>query len=122
MLQIGDGRWAIADSCYFGGFEPPLSRVLPPGKVTDRPFATGPPNLARKPVTTTSRPAGTVSRFHPSRNSALGAPSSKRQLVTLPSGSVTSTYSHECGLTRSSFVTLPVTFTGLSTSNSAAKA
>src|SRR5207249_10616030 len=29
---------------YFRGLDPPLSSVFPPGSVTDRPFATGPPN------------------------------------------------------------------------------
>src|SRR6266853_1781653 len=76
---------------YFIGLDPPLSSVLPLGNFTERPLATGPPNFARKPLTTTSSPAGIVSFFQPSLKSALGAPSSKRQLVTLPSGSVTST-------------------------------
>src|SRR5580658_6344757 len=68
----------------------------------------------------TSSPGGTESFFHPRRNSELGAPSSKRQFVTFPSGSFTSTYNHECGLTHSIFVTVPCTLNCLLTSNSAA--
>ena len=79
----------------------------------ERPFATVSCALARKPVMLTSVPAGIESFFQPSRNSALGGPSSKCQFTTLPSASLTSTYSQAWGLTHSTFVTVPFTFTGL---------
>src|SRR5205823_4232151 len=113
----GDGPYRSAV-----GADPPLKSSRPSGNLMERPFATGPPAFARKPVISTSVPALIVSVLQPSRIRALGAPSSKRQLVVVPSASLTSTYSHACGLVNSIFVTVPLTLTGLFTSNSAANA
>src|SRR5438445_13401658 len=73
------------------GADPPLKSSRPSASLMERPFPTGPPAFARKPVISTSVPALTVSVFQPSRINAFGAPSSKRQLVTVPLGSLTST-------------------------------
>src|SRR5207244_9065929 len=60
------------------GAEPPLKSSLPSGSLMERPLATGPPDFARNPVTSTSVPALTVSAFQPRRIRAFGAPSSNR--------------------------------------------
>src|SRR5213594_1240523 len=73
------------------GADPPLKSSRPSANLMERPLPTDPPAFARKPVISTSVPALTVSVFQPSRIKAFGAPSSKRQLVTVPSGSLTST-------------------------------
>src|SRR5882672_10987872 len=59
---------------------------------------------------------------NPRRNSTLGVPASIAQLITVPSGFLTSTCSQVWGLTHSIFVMVPLKFTGLFASNSAANA
>src|SRR5438093_2899312 len=89
MVALPGFPIAAGGYCLWGvdpGAEPPLNNSRPSGKVMDRPLATDPPTLARKPVISTSSPVGIVSFFQPSLNSEFGAPSSNRQLTTLPSG------------------------------------
>src|SRR4030095_12660847 len=66
-------------------------------------------------------PGGRSVFFSPRRSNVLGVPASNAQFSVVPSGFLTSTYSQECGLIHSTFVILPVTWTGLFTSNSAVK-
>ena len=95
---VGNGRSIIlADGkeLFSGGSapgaEPPEKSSLPSARIIERPFPTVSPLFARKPETSTSDPTGMASFFQPSRNRAFGGPSSKCQLVTLPSASFTST-------------------------------
>src|ERR1700722_8355119 len=71
---------------------------------------------------TTSVPGTRVSLVNPRRNSTFGVPASMAQLTSVPSGCCTSTCSQEWGLTHSIFVIVPLKFTGLLASNSAANA
>src|SRR5262245_12852567 len=97
-----------------------MKKLRPSARVTVRPFAFAVPFFARKPVITTSSPAGKSVFLSPRFKSALGAPASIAQLTTLPSGSLTSTYSHPCGFTQSNRVSVPFNVTGWCSSNSAA--
>jgi hypothetical protein len=76
--------------------EPRVSTTLPPkpSKVTLSPFlrSFGP---------------------QPWRRIVFGLVSSRFQLVTLPSGPVTSTYTRMCGLVQATCVTTPLSFTRL---------
>src|SRR5437773_7196161 len=67
-------------------------------------------------------PGCKVSLVNPRRNRTFGVPASIAQLTTMPSGCFTEMCSQQWGLTHSIFVIVPVKFTGLFASNSAAKA
>src|SRR5215470_6772852 len=71
---------------------------------------------------TISVPGNNESLVKPRRNSTFGVPASMAQLTTVPSGFFTSTCSQVWGLTHSIFVIVPLKFTGLFASNSAANA
>src|SRR6476620_2586286 len=67
-------------------------------------------------------PGSKVSFLNPRRNRTFGVPASMAQLTTVPSGCFTETWSQEWGLIHSIFVIVPLKFTGLFASNSAANA
>src|SRR5207302_5784813 len=67
-------------------------------------------------------PGCKVSLVNPRRNRTFGVPASIAQLTTMPSGCFTEMCSQQWGLTHSIFVIVPVKFTGLLASNSAANA
>src|SRR5438477_13210485 len=67
-------------------------------------------------------PACKVSLVNPRRNRTFGVPASIAQLTTVPSVCFTEMCSQQWGLTHSIFVIVPVKFTGLLASNSAANA
>src|SRR5258708_22443818 len=67
-------------------------------------------------------PGSRVSLVKPRRNRTLGVPASIAQFTDVPSGCFTSTCSQECGLIHSILVIVPLKFTGLLASNSAAHA
>ncbi len=69
-----------------------------------------------------SAPIGTDDFVIPRRSSEFGLPPSTIQTAASPSSPTTSMWIHECGLIISTFVTVPVSATGRSTSNSAANA
>src|SRR5215510_12620621 len=69
-----------------------------------------------------SVPIGTVFLVTPMRINWFGLPPSISHSVTLPSGSFTATWNHECGLTISHLISDPFKVSGLFTSNSAANA
>src|SRR5262245_46495188 len=82
----------------------PANSCLPSASVVFRVVAVGPektPALERNPWMVTSTPAGKSVLRQPRRISALGPASSMAQVTTLPSGPLTSKYSHEWGLTHS---------------------
>src|ERR1700683_3902158 len=70
---------------------------------------------------TITLPSGSEALVKPRRNSAFGLPPSTIQLVTLPSGPLTSIWIQEWGLIHSISVTVPVSLMGFCGSNSAAK-
>src|SRR6516225_8269445 len=69
-----------------------------------------------------SVPGSKDSLVNPRRNRTFGVPASIAQLSTEPSVFFTSTCSQVWGLTHSILVMVPLKFTGLFASNSAAKA
>src|SRR5207302_2885619 len=69
-----------------------------------------------------SRPGDKVSLVNPRRNRTFGVPASIAHFTSVPSGCFTSTCSQQWGLIHSIFVIVPVKFTGLFASNSAANA
>src|SRR5215470_12526335 len=71
---------------------------------------------------TISVPGNNETLVNPRRNSTFGVPASMAQLTTVPSAFFTSTCSQVWGLTHSIFVMVPLKFTGLLASNSAANA
>src|SRR5262252_9860613 len=71
---------------------------------------------------TISVPGTSDSLVNPRRNRTFGVPASIAQFTTLPSAFFTSTCSQVWGLTHSIFVIVPLKFTGLFASNSAANA
>ena len=52
-------------------------------------------------------PAANISGVHPERRSVVAERSSQRYAALVPSGLVTSKCTHECGFTKSIFVTTP---------------
>ena len=77
-------------------------------------------SFARKPSIVTASPYFRESLPQPFRVRVLGAPPSHCHGCTLPWASFTSRYTQMCGFIHSSFVTAPVSVTGLFESNSAA--
>src|SRR5579864_5184141 len=69
-----------------------------------------------------SVPGSRDSLVNPRRNRTFGVPASMAQFSTEPSSFFTSTCSQVWGLTHSILVIVPLKFTGLFASNSAAKA
>src|SRR5713226_9458815 len=69
-----------------------------------------------------SVPGSKDSLVNPRRNSTFGVPASIAHFTTVPSGFLTSTCNQVLGLTHSIFVIVPLKFTGLLASNSAANA
>src|SRR3954452_21038436 len=67
-------------------------------------------------------PGSKVPLLKPRRKRTFGVPASIAQFTVVPSGCFTSTCSQEWGLTHSIFVIVPLKFTGLFASNSAANA
>src|SRR4029077_6541084 len=80
------------------------------------------PSLAIYASMRSSVPTGTEFFVTPMRINWFGLPPSIIHVVTLPSASLTSTWNHECGLIISHFTSVPLSFSGLFTSNSAEKA
>ena len=77
-------------------------------------------SFAMKPSMVIGSPYFRESLLQPLRVSVLGAPPSHCHGCTLPCASFTSRYTQMCGFIHSSFVTAPVSVTGLFASNSAA--
>src|SRR3954452_25239320 len=67
-------------------------------------------------------PGSKVPLLKPRRKRTFGVPASIAQFTVVPSGCFTSTCSQEWGLIHSIFVIVPLKFTGLFASNSAANA
>src|SRR5262250_888883 len=71
---------------------------------------------------TISVPGVNESLVNPRRNKTFGVPASTAQFITAPSEPFTSTCNQVWGLTHSILVIVPLKFTGLFASNSAANA
>src|SRR5688572_28328742 len=78
------------------------------------------PLLAWYPKILISDPTGRLALVTPFLNRLTGGPPSRPQLVVAPSVPFTSIHTHECGLTSSTFVTVPCRLIGLVSSNAAA--
>src|SRR5215468_2474403 len=131
LRHLAIGRMLIY--CVFGGVpgvnsygapvpEDPRNNFFPSGKVRSRPLARLVPSFDWYPSMTISVPGNNESLVNPRRNSTFGVPASMAQLTTVPSGFFTSTCNQVWGLTHSIFVMVPLKFTGLFASNSAANA
>src|SRR6266853_2464800 len=102
--------------------EEPRNNLRPSGKVRSLPLARCVPSFDWYPSTTISVPGTSESLVNPRRNRTFGVPASTAHFTTVPSGFFTSTCNQVWGLTHSIFVIIPLKFTGLLASNSAANA
>src|SRR5262249_21722613 len=100
----------------------PRTSLRTSGKLWSLPLARRSPSFDWYPSTTISVPGTNDSLVNPRRNRTFGVPASIAQFTTVPSGCFTSICNHVWGLTHSIFVIVPLKFTGLFASNSAANA
>src|ERR1700682_5724310 len=102
--------------------EEPRNNLRPSEKVRSLPLARRVPSFDWYPSIAISVPGRRESLVNPRRNRTFGVPASIAQFTTVPSVFFTSTCNQVWGLTHSIFVIVPLKFTGLFASNSAANA
>src|SRR5262245_60408322 len=102
------------------GCWPPTKKFRPSAVLTSRPATVLEPFFARNPCTVSSTPSLKSVWRTPARINAVAPPASTAQVSTLPSGLLTSMCSQPCGLTHSSFDSVPFRVISLLASNSAA--
>src|SRR5688572_25989390 len=101
------------------GADPPMNTLRPSGYSKNTATALFSPLFAWYPKILISDPTGRLALVTPFLNRLTGGPPSRPQFVVTPS-LTTSIHTHECGLTSSTFVTLPCRLMGLVSSNAAA--